>query len=119
MTAPEAPPSTLLGQSEAAGEDALPDVFQGIVDERQLLDWHRDITSATRVREVRLKGHATRRVGPGGESLSDAWSHFRAGRAIGLQVYYDWKDESWCDTLLRAGNSVRLVRMRTPAARDS
>ena len=92
----EAPWPTL---HEAELDDATLDALVG------------DITRETRLIAVMVKGAPTELAAGGDVSLGDAVAMLRAGRVRAVQARYQYRGQTWTDTLLRGPAGVRIVRV--------
>ena len=62
--------------------------------------------------ELLIKEGAARHSDASAEQLEEAGRRLRAGEIAAVQIRYFQDDDWWCDTVMRAGDSYRLVRMR-------
>ncbi len=71
-------------------------------------------TLATRAQaiEIRYKDDATSHSDAAAAELGEAARRLRAGEVLAVQIRFFQDDDWWCDTVLRRGDSYRLVRMR-------
>ncbi len=86
----------------------LPDVDDGSLDDAGLDALSADLTTLAEDLEVRVKatpGHSA----PG--DLRDALDALRAGAARAVQVSYRYQGRPWIDTILRAPDGWRVVRI--------
>lgn len=94
----------------------FPEVFEGTLDQDELDRLLLDARHASRLLDVRLKGGEQRRS-EGGD-LAAAREALRSGKAIGVQILYEFQGRRWLDTILRAPApheaSYRLVRVAAP-----
>ena len=93
----------------------LSDLQDAILDRdtyRQLLF---DIETQARLIELRVKGGATTPAGAEVKDLAEACALLENGKALGIQLRYEWRGRQWWDTLFRTPHGMRLVRIqRTP-----
>jgi hypothetical protein len=100
------------GLSQPAGEPPLPEVFESVLSWATLDDLLRDISVATEVLGIMVKGHPLAHAGHIGADLAAARSALRDGSAIAVQIRYRHQGAEWRDTLMRVGNGVRVVRIQ-------
>ena len=62
--------------------------------------------------EIRIKGAATSYSDATTDELRDMGRQLVAGTVAAVQVRFYYDDAWWCDTLLRARDSYRMVRMK-------
>ena len=62
--------------------------------------------------QIRAPGSVRGEAAP--PSLAEARQRFESGSVQGLQLRYRLGATSWCDTLLRTAEGVRLVRIEQP-----
>ena len=72
-------------------------------------DW---LATEAREIEIRIKGQAASQSDAATESLAEVGRRLRAGEIVAVQIRFFQGEAWWCDTLMRAGDSFRLVRMR-------
>lgn len=70
------------------------------------------LASQAQAIEIRIKGAVAGYSEATTEQLEDAGRRLRAGEIVAVQIRFLQGDDWWCDTLMRAGESFRLVRMR-------
>lgn len=92
--------------------ETLPELSQGTLDAALLERLFTELASAAKVREVRVKGGATRMAERGAVPLSEALERLRAGEIRGVQVLYTFEGSSWCDTILAQEGAWRVCRMQ-------
>jgi len=93
----------------------LPDLQDAILDPTTLDRLLTDLALMASEVTVRLKTGAEVLSGEESPTLEAAAAALRNGRVLGIQIRYCYAEASWCDTLLRVGQNVRLVRMQLPA----
>lgn len=69
-----------------------------------------DLAALATVEEVQLKGGAEAHARGAAVDLDVARRALVAGEVAGVQIRYHHDGARWCDTLLRAGDEVRVVR---------
>jgi hypothetical protein len=106
------------GQVNPELASALPDLYQGLLDEAALGALLSDLHAlGTRI-EVQVKRDASGLVNAADQpSLAEAFAALRAGEVRAVQLRYEHQREAWSDTLLRAGTGYRIVRMKQPEQR--
>ena len=75
----------------------------------------RDLAARAQHLEVRIQSASARQSDATTESLDEIGRRFLAGEIAGIQIRFADGDDWWCDTLRRAKDSYRLVRMREGA----
>jgi hypothetical protein len=65
--------------------------------------------------EIRIKGGATRQSDATSGSLDEVVRQLVAGEIVGVQVRFFDAGDWWIDTVMRARDGFRLVRMREGA----
>lgn len=93
-------------------EQPLPDLQDAILDQATLERLITDLTTMTSDLSVRLKAGAEILTGTEPATLEGGLEALRNGQVLGLQIRYRYGADRWCDTLLRMGGGVRLVRIR-------
>jgi hypothetical protein len=91
--------------------EALPSLQQAVLDAATLARLVSDIQGLTEVDEVLLKGGSSAMASPQRRSLADAVEALQRGQVLGVQVRYRYQGQAWWDTLLRAPQGIRLVRI--------
>ncbi len=76
---------------------------------RAHFDWLAAEASAV---EIRIKGKPTAHSDVATDSLDEVSRRLQAGELVAVQIWYVHDGAWWCDTVMRAGDSFRLVRMR-------
>jgi hypothetical protein len=94
----------------------LPELQESLLDEETLERLLRDIQEFTIVDEVLLKGGPLAMTSGPSLPLPEAVALLRQGRVLGVQVRYRHEGSRWWDTLLRAPQGVRLIRIEHPLA---
>ncbi len=61
--------------------------------------------------EIRVKGAATDHSSLASTELADAARSLVAGEIVAVQIRFHQDGAWWCDTVMRAGDGFRLVRM--------
>ena len=92
----------------------LPELHGAELDDATLGAFLDDLESHAEVLEIQVKQGAHRHAEATPGTLREAWGLLRAGAARGVQIRYRYQGAEWRDTLLHAGGSTRIVRMRTP-----
>ncbi len=94
----------------------LPDVQDQVIDLATLRRLFSDIELASELVGVSLKGGARERTsGESGTTLGEALEALASGSARGAQVRYLHQGREWWDTVMRAGEGYRLVRIEAPS----
>lgn len=70
------------------------------------------IAGRARAIELRVKGVAIGYSTATAAKLNEVGRRLRAGDLVAVQIRFFHDDAWWCDTVMRAGESFRLVRMR-------
>jgi hypothetical protein len=77
-------------------------------------DLFADLAALAQVDEILVRDQGAVRATAAPPELGPARRALREGRAAALQIRYRHEGTAWCDTLLRAGDEVRLVRVPVP-----
>jgi hypothetical protein len=93
-------------------EQPLPELQDAMLDPGTLDQLITDLTTMTSDLSVRLKTHPEILTGAEPASLEEGLQALRNGDVLGIQVRYRYGADRWCDTLLRTGDGIRLVRIR-------
>ena len=97
---------------DEASQDSLPEMQDSVLGDAELSALFRDYRSCAAISEILVK------TGPGyvqqgSNPTLDQVEQLLAARSVrGVQVRYQFKMTSWCDTLMPMPNGVRLVRIR-------
>lgn len=91
--------------------DALPNVYRARLDDAELLALLDEIGSLVDILELRQKSSETHRAAAS-TNWQAARSAFEDSRIQGLQVIYQYQDETWSDTLTRREQAVDLTRIQ-------
>ena len=62
--------------------------------------------------EIRFKDDETTHSDAAATELAEAARRLCAGEVLAVQIRFYQDDAWWCDTVIRRGDSYRLVRMR-------
>ncbi|MCY1022780.1 hypothetical protein [Pyxidicoccus sp. MSG2] len=90
---------------------ALPALQDTVLDAATLARLVSDIQGLAVVDEVLLKGGSSAMASTQRHSLEDAVDALQRGQVLGVQVRYRYQGQCWWDTLLRAPQGIRLVRI--------
>jgi hypothetical protein len=104
-------------ERHADGEDAplvLAELESGELDDRTLGALFDDVARDAELVAILVKGGAETLSEGMEPSLSDALALLRARRVRGVQLRYRYGGVEWWDTLIAAGERVRLLRSRAP-----
>ncbi len=82
------------------------------LDDEGLASYLRSFVACTEAIEVRVKSAATRSSDATTEPLDVVGRRLATGAITAVQIRFFEDDGWWCDTLLRAKDGFRLVRMR-------
>lgn len=100
------------GAHGTSDQAILPQLQTGLLDRELVSRLFEDIAALATLHEVILK------TGPGYVAvqqpitLEHAKGRLLEGSVVGVQIRYQHAGAEWWDTLLKAGDSVRLVRIR-------
>jgi hypothetical protein len=95
--------------------EALPELRDAMLDTATLRQLCFDIHSVASIIDVRVKGAPAHHAGEPSASFEQAIADLERGSIAGVQVRYLHKGEEWWDTLMRAPQGFRLVRVRAPS----
>ncbi len=90
---------------------SLPETYAGLLDAPAVRDLLADIEMACSELEIQVKGGADLRAEGAGPDIASAYEQLMAGRVHAVQLRYVYRNQAWCDTLLRAAAGFRLVRV--------
>jgi hypothetical protein len=109
MSDPRAPrvPLTL-----PEGEPPLPELHEAVVPWATVDALIADVSAAAELEEVMVKRDPRRHAAQTEVDLAAARALLASGEAMAIQLRYRFQGAHWCDTLLRVGDGVRIVRMR-------
>jgi hypothetical protein len=82
------------------------------LDAAELVAHLRQLAADARDVEIRVKGAVAAYSDATAESLDVVGQRLVAGELVAVQVRYFQDDAWWSDTVMRADDSFRLVRMR-------
>ncbi|NMO14902.1 hypothetical protein HPC49_05960 [Pyxidicoccus fallax] len=91
--------------------ESLPSLQQAVLDAATLARLVSDIEGLTLVDEVLLKGGGASMASTQRSTLAEAVDALQRGQVVGVQVRYRYQGQAWWDTLLRAPQGIRLVRI--------
>lgn len=106
------PPTNDPSSDGPEHQPALPELQTALLDRELVLRLFNDIACLGTSHEIILK------TGPGYVTLQDpvtlehARERLLEGSVLGVQIRYHHGGAEWWDTLLHAGDGVRLVRIR-------
>lgn len=92
----------------------FPPVFEGRLDDAEFQAFLRDLEVCATVREVRVRGERPNPLRDETFALRDAAEQFQNGAARGMRIRYEHEGQTWCDTLTRGPDGIRVVRIRQP-----
>src|SRR5208282_6032661 len=92
----------------------LSELQEGLLDADDLHALFGDIAERATVTGIVTKGGELQRAVADPITLEQAHSRLVTRVVHGVQVRYLFDGREWCDTLLRDGEQVRLVRMELP-----
>ena len=73
-----------------------------------------DLSAWTQIRAVRVWATSSTGDDTPAQDLAGARAALLAGRVLGVQVRYGYDGLEWCDTFVREGKLVRVVRLVVP-----
>lgn len=88
---------------------ALPQLQDQVVDWSVVDDLLRDISACTRLFAVLVRGAPDTMAGGAPADVSSARAALASGAAVQLRYVYD--DIEWWDTLMPAGDAIRILRV--------
>lgn len=89
----------------------LPSLQDAVLDAETLARLVSDIQGLAVVDEVLLKGGGASMASTQRRTLAEAVDALQRGQVLGVQVRYRYQGQAWWDTLLRAPQGIRLVRI--------
>lgn len=97
---------------------SAPDVLEAYWELDQVITLFADLEQHAEIRHVQVRSAAD---GTGGQdsqvSLAEARSLLEKQGAIAVQVYYRFDGKAWCDTLMPAAETIRIIRAVLPEDR--
>ena len=93
--------------------DDLPEILQAEWSRDQVMALFADLAAGAEVVHVQLRTAA----GESTVSLASAASAFAASEASAIQVRYRYEGEGWCDTIMPADPTTKIIRTRMGAAK--
>ncbi len=94
----------------------LPDVRQVVWSLEQVEACFSDLERHAQVYRVQIRSpQATAATAPQTTTLADALAALREQTATAVQVYYQFDEKKWCDTLMPTPDGIRVVRSVLPA----
>lgn len=90
----------------------LPPMNEALLDDAQLDALFGDIAALTEIDEILIKSGPGRVNDALRPTLADARELLRSDGVLAVQIRYRHENAHWWDTLMRAGDKVRLVRVR-------
>ena len=96
--------------------EPLPLMWDGFLDAATLQQYFTDLFNHAHIIAVTEKQSATENAGPDSLDLARAQLRLVNGQAQRLQIRYLYDDRQWCDTLIRQGDRIKLVRIHQQQA---
>jgi hypothetical protein len=93
----------------------VPELLQGTLSPKEIQDLATDLQSIAELQSVIVKRGAESRAKPDEVPLQEALDELQAGTVTGVQIRYAFQDRDWCDTLIREGEAIRVIRMDVTA----
>lgn len=90
--------------------ESLPNLLEGQLDREQCAKLFSDLSESAQVLHVQVRPTVARE-GDRKTSLHEAQRMLDSGNARRVQIRYNYKGDTWCDTLVVLNAGVRLVRM--------
>ena len=89
----------------------LPELNQALLDWNTVEDLFDDLNACTRIIGVQAKQAASSFSEAEALSLEEAMTLLKSGQVRSVQVWYDYQNQNWCDTLICRGDQVQLIRI--------
>jgi len=102
--------SKKLHREDLHDTPALPEILQAEWAKDQVLQLFDDLRDGAVVEHVQLKSTRS----DGAATLAEAKQAFAAGQAKAIQVRYVFEHEMWCDTIMPADPTTKIIRNRLP-----
>jgi hypothetical protein len=99
----------------AEAAPVLAELTGTVFDAATFAAYRADLVAHATVFDVQRKGAPGANATDAPPDAESALAALAAGQLVGVQVRYQFRGESWWDTLLRAPNGIRLVRCRAQA----
>jgi hypothetical protein len=90
----------------------LAPVWEKLIDRSTLTQLFVELKSHSRILSIRQKGGTQRYAGEEELDLASVYTRLVNGVVHGVQVRYLYDGQEWCDTLLRAHDGWKLLRMK-------
>lgn len=95
-----------------------PEVFEAYWDRDQVDALFADLKQGAEVRKVQARTTSgNNRPEESAVTLEQARELLDDGLATAIQIYYEYDDKTWCDTLMISPNTIRIVRTTVPQSR--
>ena len=96
--------------------NARPPVYDVVLDDATVAQLFFDVAHAAELVGITIKPLGARAATETQPSLDDAYRALAERSIAGVQLRYRFAEEEWWDTLIRAPNGTRLVRISHSAA---
>ena len=95
-----------------------PEVFEADWDRDQVDAFFDDLKRGAEVKRVQVRTTSgNNRPDESVVTLEQARRRLDNGRTTAIQIYYEYEDKTWCDTLMISPNTIRIVRTTVPKNR--
>ena len=94
---------------EASNSDE-PEVLMVEWELAQVLTLFDDLKQGATVNHVQVRSTMGKSTNDSQVTLADARQMLAEGTAKAIQIYYDFEEQSWCDTLMVLPDCIRVIR---------
>ncbi len=89
----------------------IPELWQGYLDHQQLQQYVDDLDSHAAIFSIQIKQSPHQMVASEPANLKASVAGVEAGEMFAVQLRYGYQGREWCDTLMKQGNTTRLIRV--------
>lgn len=89
----------------------LPELWQGYLDHQQLLQYVDDLETHAEIFSIQIKQSPHQMVTSEPGYLKASVAGVESGDIFAVQVRYGYQGREWCDTLMKHGDAIKLIRM--------
>ena len=87
-----------------------PELFEGDLDRAGAVAFFADLAACAEVQQIRTRGD--RGLDQTTATLGNVRDRLLSGELTAVQIVYRFRNEGWCDTLMRGTEGFRLIRVR-------
>jgi hypothetical protein len=93
-----------------ADKPEQPEVLMAEWDLAQVLTLFDDLERGADVKHVQVRSSISKSTNDTKATLGEAKQQLTDGSAKAIQIYYDFEQQSWCDTLMVLPDCIRVIR---------